>query len=187
MENEINNTAAGKSHDSRSQLGLILKEEVTRACGNRTKQTSRQEPQECVTAFDTGCHSLTKSIESLRQVLSADERGQQHAQLSVVSKHGTKGECFRQKVHQHGHELSFDPAASAHISIQNAEQETAGTERAAQTQGAQDSHSPREQSKNHRSDKNATTESDDSVRDFRLISGIQTGSVPGDNAADGCG
>lgn len=46
----------------------------------------------------------------------------------VVPKQSTKGDCFRNKVHEHRHELGFASAAPAHVCVQSAEDQASDAE-----------------------------------------------------------
>jgi hypothetical protein len=75
LKNQIHYAASGESHDARSHLCLILKKEVSSACGKRAEQTDCQQGHECHTISDADGGHLAESVETLRQVLGTNKGG----------------------------------------------------------------------------------------------------------------
>jgi hypothetical protein len=151
---------------------VFLQEEVPDTTRRGAKQTDSKQADQRIANRAMPGHAFSKGIESLGEVLRPDKKGKENTGPVVVRKHGSQRDRFRDEIHQHCHELCFAAGSFGDLGIEDAKDESAKGTNGCNCKCRKIGHAWRNECERDGSNKNSSSESDDSVHKLALPLGF---------------
>ena len=166
---------------------MVAKEEIATAGSYRPQQADAKKSRQRSLRGTAGRHAFTIRIESLRQILRADEQGEQHAGAFGMAEQRAQCYGFGNEIEQHGHELRLASLTSTDNGIEDTTNQSSGAEGDGKLGWRKSRHSLGRQCERDGRDQNTATEGHDSMDDLAFALGFGAPLKPCQNAANESG